>query len=277
MAATLYAWATPAFVPGSPVDHTWVTTYDSRAQAYANLAADKAAQQDYWYCWGSFHAQGGAPGHPDGLIVSANGDLALARCLVQSNADCFAAYAARGTIFTYGVDGVCHQLANQVLYATAIGGATPLTAPGVNGYWASVAIYGVYGLQNAAWRSKIASCAQAAAAPPGRSRKTRVSASPKPAPPPLDEFEAHVLKTLGSGRAADAARLLAMRNQFHAQSAAAAHALTSPTADDLNARNQRFLDEAAKLLSAADFAAVFGFEPGAQINLVIDEPTKARN
>ena len=28
-------------------------------------------------------------------------------------------FPARGTIFTYGVDGVCHQLANQAHYATS--------------------------------------------------------------------------------------------------------------------------------------------------------------
>ena len=30
--SSLYAWAVPAFSAGSPVDHTWVTTYDNRVK-----------------------------------------------------------------------------------------------------------------------------------------------------------------------------------------------------------------------------------------------------
>jgi hypothetical protein len=97
-----------------------------------------------------------------------------------------------------------------------------------------------------------------------------------PPPPPPDEFEAHLVKALGPERAADAARLLAMRGQFHTQAALQAHALTTPTADELNARNQRFLDEAAKLLRPDEFAAVFGVKPGTKVNLVLDEPTRAK-
>src|SRR5208337_1345282 len=51
---TLYAWAVPAFIDESPVDHTWVTSYDNRKQGYPDIAAVIAAKQDYWYCWGDF-------------------------------------------------------------------------------------------------------------------------------------------------------------------------------------------------------------------------------
>jgi hypothetical protein len=37
MMVNLYAWATPAFINGSPVDHTWVATYDNRETAYENV------------------------------------------------------------------------------------------------------------------------------------------------------------------------------------------------------------------------------------------------
>jgi hypothetical protein len=145
----LYSWAYPAVVQGSPVDHTWVTSYDNRINAYPDIAAVEAANEDYWYCWGGFHARGGTPNFPDGSIGSRNGDIILARCLVTSNADSSINFSARGTIFTYGVDGVCHQLANQVLYATgAAGGGQgggPLTVASARGYMVSLAIYGVYG------------------------------------------------------------------------------------------------------------------------------------
>lgn len=44
----LYAWTVPAFTSGSPVDHTWVTTYDNRVTPYPNDAAVAAAHQSYW-------------------------------------------------------------------------------------------------------------------------------------------------------------------------------------------------------------------------------------
>jgi hypothetical protein len=47
------------------------------------------------------------------------------------------------------------------------------------------------------------------------------------------------------------------------------------TADELNARNQRFLNDAAKLLSASDFVAIFGVPPGTKVDLVVADPTRA--
>jgi hypothetical protein len=73
----LYAWAVPVIVPGSPWDHTWVASYDNRAHPYPDIAAVKRAKQDYWYCWGGFHAQGGTPNLPDGSLGSQNGDVKL--------------------------------------------------------------------------------------------------------------------------------------------------------------------------------------------------------
>src|ERR1700677_5060534 len=99
----LYAWATPAFAPGALIDHTWVTSYDNRANSYPNLAAVVNAKEDYWYCWGSFHSRGETPALPDGSLGSKSGDVILARCLVTPDADSARTFAARGTIFTYGV------------------------------------------------------------------------------------------------------------------------------------------------------------------------------
>ena len=279
----LYAWAVPIIVPGSPWDHTWVTTYDNRARPYPDIAAVTHVKQDYWYCWGGFHAQGGTPSLPDGSLGSQNGDIKLACCLVAPNADCSASFAARGTIFTYGVDGVCHQLANQVLYASGLGGARPLTVSNAGGYWVSSGIYGAYGLQHSAWRNKIATCSAAVAPPPSRAHaaaRTRQSSSRGPtmkavaSPNPPDEFEEHVGKILGADKLSLASRLLALRAQFQTAAAAHAHLATAPTATELNARNQRFLDEAAKLLGDADYFAIFGVKPGTKVNLVLPDPSK---
>lgn len=278
-----FAWAVPILFDELPWDHTWVTTYDNRAHPYPDIAGVIHAKQDYWYCWGGFHARGGTPSLPDGTLGSQNGDLGLARCLVAPNADCSPSFAARGTIFSYGVDGVCHQLANQVLYATRLGGARPLTVSVAGGYWVSSGVYGAYGLQHSAWRSKIATCTAVAAAPPSRARgatRTRRLGGSGPdmsgaesANPP-DDFEEHVGKVLGATKLALASQFLALRARFQTAAAADAHAAITPTAEQLNARNQRFLDDAAKLLGDDDFYAVFGVKPGTKVNLVLPNPSK---
>ena len=165
-ATLLYAWAVPAYASSSPVDHTWVTSYDNRVTPYADVQQVAADGEFYWYCWGSFHSWGGTPNDRTGFLGQQLGNLALAQCLVEANADSRIVPAARGTIFTYGFDGVCHQLANQVLYSTGTGNAEPLTVRKARGYMASVFIYGTYGLQEAAWRNQIARCGGQPIEPP---------------------------------------------------------------------------------------------------------------
>jgi hypothetical protein len=264
----LYAWAVPAFIDESPVDHTWVTSYDNRTQNLADVVAVIAANQDYWFCWGDYHAKGGTPSNPSGFLGSQSGDLTVARCLVQPNADCSSTYAARGTIFTYGVDGVCHQLANQILYSTTAGGAQPLTVAKARGYWVSTAIYGTYGLQHAAWNSKIAACTAAAARPLARRGKARPKMSAPPPAAPADEFAQRVADVLGPDRLPLATQLLHLRAQFQTTAALQAHTTRVPTADELNDRNQRFLDEAAKILPKRDYERIFGVKLGLKINVV---------
>ena len=263
---TLYAWAVPAFVDELPVDHTWVTRYDNRKQNYPDIAAVIAAKQDCWFCWGDYHAKGGTPGNATGFLGSHSGAIDRARCLAQSNADCSSTYAARGAIFTYGVDGVCHQLANEVLYSTGTGGGRPLTVAKARGYFISSAIYGTYGLQQAAWRNKIATCSAAAGRQAKRAR-TGAAMTAKPTVLP-DEFEERVANVLGPDRLVLASQLLHLRAQFHTTAAMQAHAMRSPTADELNERNQRFLDDAARILPAKDYEKIFGVKPGTKVNLV---------
>jgi hypothetical protein len=263
-AVTLYAWATPAFVTGSPFDHTWVTTYDNRQHHYPNAGAVAAAGEDCWFCWGSYHATGGTPGNPTGTLGQRAGNLALARCLVQSNADSRSAPAARGTIYVYGVDGVCHQLANQVLYAT---GATHLTVRNARGYAASSFLYGTYGLQHSAWAGKIASCASLV---PGASASNMAGGTrgvlKMPGLP--DDFEDHAREILGRDDPELLAKLLALKAEVQVFLAQKIPGIQPPNAETLNARNQHLLDEAARLLGAERFEQVFGFPAGERINLV---------
>jgi hypothetical protein len=154
----LYAWAAPAMDAQALPDHTWVTTYDSRKTAHKDIDAIVAAGEHFWYCWGWFRAKGGAPGNATGALGDAVGSGAVASCLAKPDNDCQSTKAARGTIFQYGRHGVCHQLANQVLHATASKGSAPITVRRARGYFWSAFRFGTYGLPEAVWTAKRDSC-----------------------------------------------------------------------------------------------------------------------
>ncbi|SDA87876.1 hypothetical protein [Mesorhizobium qingshengii] len=256
---TLHAWATPAFVGGSPVDHTWVTTYNNQQHHYANAAAVAAAGKDYWFCWGSYHPTGGTPGNQTGTLGKQSGHLALARCLVQSNADSATVPAAQGTILIYGIDGVCHQLANQVLYATT---GTLLTVKKARGYGASSFLYGTYGLRHAAWASKIQHClGTSALVAGGAGGVTKMQGLP-------DDFEEHARSVLGDEEPELLAKLLSLKGEVQNFTAQRIPGFAPPSAETINARNQHLIDQAALLLGPKHFERVFGFPPGEKINLV---------
>ncbi|MCZ8177832.1 MAG: hypothetical protein O9309_02305 [Rhizobium sp.] len=256
----LYAWVVPAYADGSPVDHTWVTTYDSRVHAYPDIAAVKAAGERNWYCWGSFHPKGGAPGHADGYIGSQSGDLNLADCLVAPNLSSSGNPPAQGTIFTYGVDGVCHQLANQVLYSTGGSGSSPLTVKRARGYALSSFIYGTYGLQHTAWQKKIAACT-------GTRLPLNVTDGAGPMADLPDDFEQLAREALGD-RTETLSKLLSLRAQVQAFAMQTMPGFLPPDPDYLNARNQQLIDQAAALLGPDDFRKLFGIAPGEKVNLV---------
>ena len=260
----LYAWVVPAYSSGSPVDHTWVTTYDSRIHAYPDIAAVKKANEANWYCWGSFHPTGSVPGNPSGYIGSRRGARGIADCLVMPNADSSSNFAARGTIFTYGVDGVCHQLANQVLYATKTAGSAPLTVKKARGYAISTFLYGTYGLQHAAWKGKLYSFA-------GVKPMTRLpTAMEERMEPPPDDFADHAREVL-SDKPELLDQLMALRAEINTFAAQKIPGFFPPDAALLNARNQHLLDQAAALLGPDDFRKIFGIEPGERIDVV--DPT----
>ena len=253
-AVTLYAWGLPAFFTGAPIDHTWVTSYDNRITPYRNNAEVVDAGEDYWWCWGSFHPEGGTPINPDGFLGSIAADLMVARCLVESNADSRHVVPARGTIMFYGIDGACHQVANQVLYAST---GAPLLVSLARGYHLSSALYGDYGLETAAWYAKIASCTGTPASAQGfpimdtfEQRARSVLTGPDDLP---------VLKELFNLREEAQRNLAAMR--------ARAAAGNAPPAEQINAINQKYFDRAAALLGAHRYEQIFGAPPG-QVTLV---------
>lgn len=257
----LYAWAVPGFFSASPVDHTWVTTYDNRADHLASVRQVIAAKQCFWFCWGDFHIQGGTPANATGFLGEAKGDLAQALCLVQPNVSSNEIEAARGTIFRYARDGVCHQLANQVLYATGRDRAQPLTVAEARGYMFSSFRYGTYGLNDVAWRTKLDACS-----PRGRrSREKRGSAQMTRK---RDDFETRAREVLkGEGRAL-LPKLLELRTQAQRLSSRQWSKSQAPTAEEINASNQEMFDRAAALLGPENFEKIFGAPAYKEISLV---------
>jgi hypothetical protein len=138
---TLYAWANPLSA-WKGADHTWVTDYPSPFQC--------PPKADYWYCWGICHPAG--PGTTARPLGSAKGDSAFARCICKPNNP-----KAYGGINLYGIEGVCHQLANRVLYATSIYGP-PLTVNSAHKYWLSHFLFGTYGTTHADWAARKKRC-----------------------------------------------------------------------------------------------------------------------
>ena len=253
--ATLWAWATPAPYEHSPVDHTWVTDYDNRVdEPPQNVAEVIAAAGNYWFCWGAFHARGESREVSQGFLGSMPRSIALANCLARSNAPSASDKPTCGTIRLYGIEGVCHQLANQVLWATASATHPPLTVGSARGYGASIFFYGTYGLQHHAWTSRKTSCGKAPTTPPNGSASTTMSGSPSPTD---DEFAEKAATVLAKGAADNKLpALLALRRQAQ-EKLLGTQRETINSANALNEMHRFFLTRAATLLNDAEFADIF--------------------
>jgi hypothetical protein len=252
---SLYAWVTPAFVPGAPVDHTWITTYDNRVIQFDSAKAAASHRQQYWFCWGDFHRNGATPTYPDGALGSAAEAGTSSSCLVLPNADSRIVPEARSTVFTYGVDGVCHQLANQVLLTTN----QPLTVVGARGYIASAFIYGTYGLQHTAWAAKQQACGLADV----ELKELGMTRMPQK----IGDFDEAAHRVLSNDPAL-LASLIALKGEVQKFLAVRSPGFTAPSSDLLNRRNQHLLDQAAILLGPDRFEQIFGFPPDQTIELV---------
>lgn len=255
----LYAWVTPAFINNCPADHTWVTSFDSTQNVYADIEDVISASENFWFCWGKYRP-GGTPPAP--IAVQA-ASLGLATCLVQPNQPSSNNPPAQGTIFHYAIDGVCHQLANQVLFATGGPGVPPATVAKARWYRYSSAVYGDYGLTHAAWQRKIAICQGFAGA--GGTGADGLDM-------PDDSFDQALQEVLGEGDPRlEAVRALREGHQAGIQSLRMEALDAELAAVALNAHNQAFFDHVAELLGPDAFERVFGFPPFTEVNLVDPE------
>lgn len=140
----MFAWVKNAYIDGNFfLDHTWVTSYDIRQFPYPNVGQVIAANEIYWYCKGDFWYQT----RLEDPIVVGTPTSGAASCLVIPNDR-----HGSGTVHVYGLDGVCHQVANQVLYVTGeMGDSRPFTVKMARGYLLSTILYGTYGRREAEW------------------------------------------------------------------------------------------------------------------------------
>lgn len=143
----LYIWANPLKVV-SVLDHTWVTTYDPVAVCPPDTSCG-----DYWYCWGICHETGQY--NPEArLLITHDGEMTLATCISVPNVENDHA----GITGIYGLHGVCHQVANRVLFSTATEHEEALLVDGAHGFWLSYFLYGDYGGKGDNWEQVQIKC-----------------------------------------------------------------------------------------------------------------------
>lgn len=267
---TIWAWAVPAYFGGSPVDHTWVTDYDNRLSSYPTINSVVQAGNMYWFCWGSFHSKGGTSAITDGFLGSISANAHLATCLVMPNQPSNGNPPAQGTIFQYGIDGVCHQLANQVLFSSQATSGGPLTVNRARGYHVSTFLFGTYGRQLVAWRNQVAKCTSGMVP----SALFEITTQSMDATAGDDEFAQRARAVLSRPDAAKRLQQLlsvrgnALRTAESMRARADNPGLIRPSAAELNAHYNEVLRQAAEILTPVEYLELFGFEPGEVVNLV---------
>ena len=146
---TLFSWAHPLSF-AKPLDHTWVSDF-------APPQPEQPADSNYWYCWGEYH---GSYSHQ---LASGSAALEVAAAISEPNTPAiphgtppYKPSSISGSITYYGLDGVCHNVANQILASTGTPATMAKTVEGANGYPLSTFFFGTYGLNETDWAKIVA-------------------------------------------------------------------------------------------------------------------------
>ena len=123
-----------------------LNAYDIRTNNYSDIDQVISAQESYWYCKGDFHSHGD-------FIGKINYSSPYANCLVTPNNS----INGNGSIIRYGIDGVCHQVSNQVLYRSK-NPLNNLRVDKARGYKLSSLIFETYGLNKDMWQQNKINC-----------------------------------------------------------------------------------------------------------------------
>lgn len=158
----IYAWGIQAFQGRKPLlanfEHTWITSYEQKADPvnHPDPPADWKPPESYWYCWGSAHDVA------ERAIESASGSLEVATAICPANTVALPPNSplgtpstTSGTIEYYGLDGVCHNVSNQVLYSTGSKNVEPLRVNRAKGYPLVSFFFKNYGLNESSWNSAV--------------------------------------------------------------------------------------------------------------------------
>jgi hypothetical protein len=272
---TLHAWANPITIAGIRfADHTWVTVYEAPSMCPPAPA--------YWYSWGGCHATGS--GTTATALASHEADLPVARCICQPDVEDYLpspGNPAHGGIDFYGITGVCHQLSNRILFATAAAGSTPLTVDGAHAYGVSRFVYGTYGTNVSEWVERKTRCTTPLPSP------TVAPGTPVPmamAIAPAATLDADLVAMLRErlGPEFSRAKMIRIRQirasllQKKAQlDGAVRRGTITPRqfADGVNELVNQHLRQAAQILTPAEYERLFGIPPGDATGIV--DPTVA--
>ena len=250
----LYAWANP-LSGWHGADHTWVTSYPAPFRCPPNA--------DYWYCWGTCHPTG--PGTTARALGSQAGDLAFAKCICAPNDA-----SAHGGIELYGIQGVCHQLANRILYAT---GPAPLIVSNARMYWLSHALFGTYGTTHVDWAKRRRDCAPSA---PGKGKGTKMNLNVNPDDTDDGDALAEVVRKQMGGQFTPemAEKLAALQQKLLSEKqeldkmVLAGRLSGREFAERVNLLLSRHVQRVAEVIGKENSAAIFGAEPGEETVIV---------
>ena len=118
----------------------WCQDIDNLADVADHTYVYCPEQNVYWGCWGGHSA-------PDARrVCQGQGNFARANCISRP-------HSQAGIL--YGVNGVCHQTANRILFPAGV------IISGAKFYWLSVLLYGTYGtvgLSHIEWDIRLRRC-----------------------------------------------------------------------------------------------------------------------
>ena len=239
----LYAWVRP--LESDPkADHTWITSYPAeKAKTYPDVDAVRKAGESYWYCAGGYCATGASNTYADGMISVAPRNDEAARAVMPPN-------DPQAQVLQYGIQGICHQIANRVL---ASAGRAAATVELARRYWISNFAWGTYGRG-----------------------LPEVKLVPEGFQPPVDDFERHFYDMLG--RYAALAPLRELRTSLGEAITAAGQEARSgagEVAKRVNALINDHLRQAGRVLDPEEYERIFGERPGVDVQLVDPAGIKA--
>jgi hypothetical protein len=266
----LYAWANPITIAGVRfADHTWVTAFDA--------ASSCPPPPLYWYSWGGCHATG--PGTTATLLDHRPASVGVARCICQPDVEDYSFQAgdpAHGGIDYYGVSGVCHQLSNRILFATAGADGASATVSGAHGYGVSRFLYGTYGTDAVEWAARKTRCLAPTPVPTAAAgTPVAMALSLSAAMTPEADFAAMLRERLGPDVSrSKMAKLQQLHAKLQGEKARLDRTLLRGAmtprnfAEGVNSLVNKYLGAAALTLDPAEYERLFGIPPGQIIGIV---------